>query len=181
MLNVEKKWRGGSSHLGLTYVAWLKFCILYCRYAKICTLFMFCKWSKYPLEPYHSGWWKMNVRFSSFPYLTLLLFFFKTFQTVSREYGINSNLQSYSELFFPFSPSFINAVILMRLGKGLFSLGCLLGLAGPILMWYGGSYSLGCPFLWVSGIGDRWGVFDLTLVLMCSVLAVPIAETVHRG
>lgn len=28
VLNVEKEWRGGSSHLGLAYVPWLELCIL---------------------------------------------------------------------------------------------------------------------------------------------------------
>lgn len=133
---------------------------------------MFYKWSKYPYEPYHSGWWKMNIRFSNSSYLKPLLFFFKTFQNSLKKIYNQFKSQIPLRTIFPFSPSFINAVLSFEFGEGSVSLGCLLGLCHPTLMWHGGP-RLSCRHLALVTAN----AFLTLLWFLCTLSATPNTET----
>ena len=106
------------------------------------------KWSKYPHEPCHSGWLKINTRFSSFLYLKPFVVVLQNISKQSQENMGSIQIQKIPlNAVFPFSPSFISAVIFMRLEKGCVFLGLTseFGLVLPSCVMV--NYVVGCPSL----------------------------------
>lgn len=95
---------------------------------------------------------KINTRFSSFPYLKPFVVVLQNISKQSQENMGSIQIQKILlNAVFPFSPSFISAVIFMRLEKGSVFLGLTseFGLVLPSCVMV--NHVVGVPF---SGLGD---------------------------
>lgn len=144
---------------------------------EICSPLYVLKWSKYPRESLAIlAWLKINTRFSSFPYLKPFVVVLQNISKQSQENMGSIQIQkSHSQCCFPYLPPSSVQLSLWDWKRICFPRANFWVWTGfhPRVLWW--VMLLGCPFLWVSGLGDCWGI-SIPLWFSCYLLVASVVK-----